>query len=428
MDASTEFICTFCISTVLPFNHIPDHTDFLNVILNFFGDFPIFNKHNLNSAHLNILNNCDLLDDKDFSPDYNLYSTYDIDSKYYLPEEIGSLPQFQQMPAKHLTILHLNARSLLNKIEHIVTLTHIINVDIDVIAISETWENKLNSELLSIPGYNKCSKHRPNDEKGGGVALFVNETLDYSVLKFESKTFESVFIELKAQNNGRTIIGAIYRPPGGNFIKFNEEYDSMLTKLIGKKNKNIVIAGDFNINLLNHSHHSETENFLNIMYAHKMLPAIKRPTRFGEFCATLIDNIFTNFINDSNVSGIVLDDISDHLPVFLRISTHTVKKKYITKTSRCITDTSVADLINKLNGVEWPALDNKDPDEAYDTFHNTFVNIYNEALPIQIKRYKVQSNNYKPWITNCILTSIKKSKNYTKNVCVQIHHWIKIST
>ena len=105
----------------------------------------------------------------------------------------------------------------------------------------------------------------------------------------------------------------------------------MLNKLTHNSNKNIILAGDFNINLLNHEVHAATDNFLNVMYAHKILPAIKRPTRYGECCATLIDNIFTNILDETNISGIILDDLSDHLPIFCTIQNQKPQPKKICK-------------------------------------------------------------------------------------------------
>ena len=74
---------------------------------------------------------------------------------------------------------------------------------------------------------------------------------------------------------------------------------------------------DYNIKLLNHEIHAVTGDFLNLLYANTMLPMIIRPTRYGEFSATLIDNIITNKFSGTSLTRILLDDISDHLPVFL---------------------------------------------------------------------------------------------------------------
>jgi hypothetical protein len=39
--------------------------------------------------------------------------------------------------------------------------------------------------------------------------------------------------------------------------------------------------------------------------------------------ATLIDNIFTNHLTQNLFSGIIINDLSDHLPVFVYVFTET---------------------------------------------------------------------------------------------------------
>ena len=43
-----------------------------------------------------------------------------------------------------------------------------------------------------------------------------------------------------------------------------------------------------------------------------LYPKITRPSRITPHCSTLIDNIFTNDIEDNTVSGLLIIDISDH--------------------------------------------------------------------------------------------------------------------
>ena len=69
-----------------------------------------------------------------------------------------------------------------------------------------------------------------------------------------------------------------------------------------------------------------TTTFLNTMSIFYFKPNIFSPTRLnndGKF-TSLIDNIFTNTTNDS-ISGTIVYDISDHLPIFYL--TYTKKKK-----------------------------------------------------------------------------------------------------
>jgi len=52
------------------------------------------------------------------------------------------------------------------------------------------------------------------------------------------------------------------------------------------------------------------------MYSNSLYPTLTRPTRITTHSATLIDNIFTNVIDRPVSSGLIITDISDHLPVF----------------------------------------------------------------------------------------------------------------
>lgn len=52
------------------------------------------------------------------------------------------------------------------------------------------------------------------------------------------------------------------------------------------------------------------------MYSNSLFPVIIKPSRITTDTATLIDNIFTNKIDSKIVGGLLINDISDHLPVF----------------------------------------------------------------------------------------------------------------
>ena len=51
-------------------------------------------------------------------------------------------------------------------------------------------------------------------------------------------------------------------------------------------------------------------------------PLITRPTRITSHKASLIDNIFTNEPLNQSLSGLFLNDISDHLPIFAVTAEH----------------------------------------------------------------------------------------------------------
>ena len=60
-----------------------------------------------------------------------------------------------------------------------------------------------------------------------------------------------------------------------------------------------------------------TGEFLEITDVFKnVYPLITRPTRLTSNRTTLIDNTFTNNLNNFPVSGLMFCDISDHLTIF----------------------------------------------------------------------------------------------------------------
>ena len=76
--------------------------------------------------------------------------------------------------------------------------------------------------------------------------------------------------------------------------------------------------GDYNLDLLKCENHGPTMDFLNILFSQSFWPLITRPTRCQNHSHTLIDNILTNNLDHKSgfIYGIILNDISDHYPIF----------------------------------------------------------------------------------------------------------------
>ena len=239
----------------------------------------------------------------------------------------------------NFSLLHINACSLQNKIDNLLQLLNTIKLKFTVIAISETWANDNNQILLNIPGYKRYLKSRSNERIGGGVAMFVKEHLSFVIRDdlddLHCNDVDAAFINT-TDNSDKITVGVVYRPPGGDLNLFNDSYAKLLDKLVSSKCK-CIIAGDFNINLLNYENHSETENFLNNLFSHLQYPVITRPTRFCSTTSTLIDNIFVDNSCGDHHAGIFISDISDHLPIFYISSNKLVDNNYqkiITQTYR----------------------------------------------------------------------------------------------
>ena len=422
ITGNTDKYCWFCydcISGNLPFIGIKDEIEYVNAILNNKAGLKATEQVLHNSSQLQLM--CQSLKtDANIDADINYYENRQRSSEYWTMEQFN-LSYDVDSSLQAFSILHVNARSLYKNIDKLTDITSQMNHKFSVIAVSETWTDATNEHTVEIEGYNKFL-HSRTSGRGGGVALFIASELmcsKYSVLNDTSHSdFESIFVKVYIQRNVSIIVGCVYRPPGLDVNNFNTSIDRVLTKLDRSKSK-CYIVGDYNLNLLNYDNHKATGNFLNTMFEHHYYPLITRPTRYSDVSSTLIDNIFTNTLNDNETSGILLCDISDHLPVFTVRSNVLCSQLLMYKTvnSRIISDEAVSRLASNLGAVTWD-IDDEDVNVSYDKFLASLTREYNACLPLITKRIKIIQNCSKPWITVAIRKSIKKKNDLYKN-------WIK---
>ena len=79
--------------------------------------------------------------------------------------------------------------------------------------------------------------------------------------------------------------------------------------------------------MLNYYHHHNTNFFLDSLVMLNLNPCINHSTRFTTVTATLIDNIFTNSISGILRGGIIINDATDHLPIFVLSLKYASKKE-----------------------------------------------------------------------------------------------------
>jgi hypothetical protein len=79
---------------------------------------------------------------------------------------------------------------------------------------------------------------------------------------------------------------------------------------------------------------------------------------------------------EDHTAGVILDDLSYHLPVFFYFKNQTqVKIKPLIKTIRIIDESTLLDLSINLQTTDWSILENKQPNESYCLFDKTFNSI-----------------------------------------------------
>ncbi|KAI5641205.1 endonuclease-reverse transcriptase domain-containing protein [Phthorimaea operculella] len=116
-------------------------------------------------------------------------------------------------------------------------------------------------------------------------------------------------VELEDKN---TILIVAYWPEENREFKiFYATLEKILQRLsVSDKNKNIIIGGDFNINVLVNS--KLTRTVLNLMRSNNFTQHIAEPTRITSTSSKCIDLLFTNFINSQLVTTVNEYGLSDH--------------------------------------------------------------------------------------------------------------------
>src|SRR6218665_1435555 len=172
-----------------------------------------------------------------------------FDSNYYGPNQLHH--KFQNLPDA-FSIMHLNCRSLIPKINDLLSLLQLLPVKI--VALTETWLTDELASSISVPGYQLIHKSRESDRYGGVGFLISNEVHFHEIIMKTKKTeaFESLFISLPQLKTNDITLGVIYRPPDGKVEEFNTDIEESINHLQanGHKNRPVFLMGDFNIDFL----------------------------------------------------------------------------------------------------------------------------------------------------------------------------------
>ena len=208
-----------------------------------------------------------------------------------------------------------------------------------IIGISESRLQKSKQHITNISLPNYVYEHTPTESSKGGILLYLDKNLKYKLRKdlniYHKGMIESTFVEIINKNEKNMVAGCIYKHPKQTIPDFLDNHLLPLLEKLSRENKQILIMGDFNINLLNYDD-KNTANFLDSMFSYSYLPFINTPTRVTGHSKILIDNIFYNKPMLNITAGNISSIISDHLIQFLTEPSATnAKLEQIFKLQRC---------------------------------------------------------------------------------------------
>ena len=308
---------------------------------------------------------------------------------------------FDCFKSKGLHFLHLNARSLLPKIEELRLVAQ--NSHAAVIGITETWlDHSVTDHEIIIPNYTVIRKDR--NREGGGVCMYIRTDLAFNQRNdISDDQLEMLWIELLLPHTRHILICTCYRPQTTkNFYDILENVCTQKDRVLDLE---CFLLGDLN------SDFSKTQSPLyqalkHFLYICNWVQVIKEPTRITPTCSSILDVIIVSDEEKISQSGVIPIGISDHFLTYCtRHSPKTKFNKHNTIRSRSMKNYSTEIFNEKLSEINWFKVINcDDVDVAWSNFKDLFMSVVDKIAPLKEKRLKQRSE---PWITSELLDDIR---------------------
>ena len=181
-----------------------------------------------------------------------------------------------------------------------------------------------------------------------------------------------------------------------------------------------MIGLEHNLNLLNYVNHADTQAFLEAIVDSEMFPCIMRPTRITHQSATLIDNVIINKeLYNNYFSGIIVSDISDHMPTLCILKDTKYKLGVHGKTyKRNLSEKRLKKIVNLLCNTDLNSIASDmtcDLDQSVINLHNCILDCIETVSPLCITEQSTKHTHCEPWMSKGLHKCSKKQlKLYKK--------------
>jgi exonuclease III len=191
------------------------------------------------------------------------------------------------------------------------------NPDICIASESQTVPDIFDSEM-SIKGY-QIIRTDSYSNRTGGVITYIRNKLNVKNIKRDANKFIWInSFELNSTKNRLIKIAAIYMSASESKLDILNYFDNWCDEFCN--DGDVIICGDFNINVAKKTTYSE--RLLNTCNDYGLKQLVKNTTRFTNHSATIIDLCFSNLAANVNVSND--DKISDHYNIDITIPVSTI--------------------------------------------------------------------------------------------------------
>ena len=181
------------------------------------------------------------------------------------------------------------------------------------IAITETWLNDsvFDSEV-EISGYTIHRFDHCDGRRGGGVAIYIMDSLKYTRRSDLEDSFEVIWIETRL-HNVKYLFACVYKTPDKSLEIF--DYMDDVLRCAIQDNYEVIIMGDLNSDKFNISL-KQTETLSEFLMVNGLNQLIRKTTRETNNSKSLLDVLITSTPCLFEKTGVLSTALSDHYPIF----------------------------------------------------------------------------------------------------------------
>jgi hypothetical protein len=308
-------------------------------------------------------------------------------------------------------VLYQNIQSINNK-QHLLEAYLHENSTYHAICISETWLSNDKLSLIQLSGYKVSAAFCREARTGGGVCILLQDHIEYTpredITKFSIEyVLEMCAIELTEQ---KTILITMYWNRREEDLFYNTLKQTLDYINIKYSGYNIILGGDFNINIL--VDNPKSIRFINTMLEYKFTQLIKVPTHVTQTASTCLDLIFTNFEHKDTHTAVEELGFSDHSGTILCVKIPQQFKKQIVwqVEKRQFNTKNIENFRLELTNLDWESIitHDKNVNENYTLFAQTLNSILDKCIPK--RNIKLKTNYKKHWLTTGIKLSCRNKR------------------
>lgn len=315
-----------------------------------------------------------------------------------------------------LSGVYLNIRSLRKNFNNFIASINPIMNKIDLIILVETNITDNETSLYTIKGFHSEFKNRET-RRGGGIAIYVKNSLTYEAKYTQTLTFESLAVNLQIEKKTVSVI-AIYRPPAcSNIQGYITELNSKI--LSDYRKQPVILIGDINLNLNVSS--IERQKYLDfisskgIMNCNDTLITREDPMK----SSSNIDHILIRIKGATINTGVIHTTISDHFSMFFAMDHTDFHRKPMKRENKHLIDT------NKVNhyvtSIDWTNIMQKTSAiEIFEGICNNMNLIYKNSVTTK----KFKSRRPYPWLSYELINKCAQRdllyKNWKKSRMIRV--------